>query len=160
MDTKCLQYSRIITDNRSLSDKRFGLKKGRQTVNAKKEVQKIASFLSITPKDLRCNNSRRQECICGKKNGRGEALPIEGLIGMVACDLSDREIKFEAKGTSKTVEISSGTPQEAILGPAESISSIDFADVGRYGGNSQIRRDPGELGKRDPSTDDKLDAKK
>lgn len=109
-----------------LSDRQFGFREGRQTVDAIKEVMKIASEAA------KYTAAYRRLCavitldVQNAFNSASWALILEelrkrridnDLLCVIASYLSNRRILLEAEGTTETVKITSGVPQGSVLGP-------------------------------------------
>ncbi|KAJ8910519.1 hypothetical protein NQ315_012816 [Exocentrus adspersus] len=109
-----------------LSEQQYGFRKGKQTVDAIKEVMRIARnaeeytwrfrrLCAIITLDVRnAFNSASWQAILVELRSRGIE---ESLINIVADYLSNREVILEAEGITKTRSITSGVPQGSVLGP-------------------------------------------
>lgn len=109
-----------------LSQRQFGFRKGRQTVDAIKQVIEIARkaaaysnahrrLCAMITLDVRnAFNSASWQLILEELRRRGIE---ESLTSIIASYLSKREIIMETEDTCKTREVNSGVPQGSVLGP-------------------------------------------
>lgn len=109
-----------------LADTQYGFREGRQTVDAIKEVVRIANeaaayahrqrrLCAVITLDIRnAFNSASWQIILDELKRR----QIDGsLINLIASYLSQREIILEAENQTKVIETSSGVPQGSVMGP-------------------------------------------
>lgn len=115
-----------LKKNGDLSDKQYGFREGRQTVDAIMRVVSHAReagnyscrnrrFFAVITLDVRnAFNSVPWQVILDATRKKGIK---EGLIKILASYLSERCIQLEAEDETDVVPISSGIPQGSVIGP-------------------------------------------
>lgn len=110
-----------------LSKRQYGFTEGRQTVDAIKEIVKIAREVEIEYSSahrrlcavitLDVRNAFNSACWQKILDELRRRRVDESLTSIISSYLSDREIIMEAEATTKIRSINSGVPQGSVLGP-------------------------------------------